>query len=491
MEGCIVGLMAWVYERVPMLGEPRVLHCFPRLFKWVESKIPVNPIGAEAALMAVRSNKIVPIKPFEEEKKLVDDTERIVEVQSRYNDSELLEHIKRLENEIKVLKEKNEVVEDDTTQFVFKDATHMYDEGHTEQDVDGHVDAAVEILNEVVENKVKTNTEDNVKVESYVRVFVDEVEMNTNSGDNVHVGTDIGEGKEMIIFNPKSSIVKTVQKRTDRLKKRKHPDYLTPPSMTPKRKRKQESSLVLNLDDIDVKGIAESAVEESLQEFRGRRDYDGHDQISKEERDIIENGVVWQDDDVILHGHELLLCLFGSELRSDLIHAYFNTLSNRKHKYGHDIYCMSPNVQINVIRMLEKMKQKRVKDKDFSEFTSQLDGSTLSKLSELNKEVLERCKHIIFPISYRAHWILLGYTRGDQYFTLRDSLSGPVYKGAAKKIAKFMSGYLWNVKNCDVGKGEVIALKCRQQGNDLNCGVYVCLWDECFARDNPTFWNEE
>ncbi|XP_075521565.1 uncharacterized protein LOC142554772 [Primulina tabacum] len=187
-----------------------------------------------------------------------------------------------------MLKEKNEVVEDDTTQFVFKDATHMYDEGHTEQDVDAHVDAAVESLNEVVENKVKTDTEDNVKVESYVRVFVDELEKNTNSGDNVHVGNDIGEGKEMIIFNTKSSIVKTVQKRTDRLKKKKHPDYLTPPSTTPKRKRKQESSLVLDLDDIDVKDIAESAVEESLQEFRGRHDYDGHDQISKEERDIIE-----------------------------------------------------------------------------------------------------------------------------------------------------------------------------------------------------------
>lgn len=158
-----------------------------------------------------------------------------------------MEQIKRLENEIKVLKEKNEVVEDDTTQFVFKDATHMYDEGHTEQDVDGHVDAAFESLNEVVDNKVKTDTEDNIKMESYVRVVVDEVEMSTNSADNVHVVTDIGEGKKMIISNPKSSIVKTVQKRTDRLKKRKHPDYLTPPSTTPKRQRKQESSLILDL----------------------------------------------------------------------------------------------------------------------------------------------------------------------------------------------------------------------------------------------------
>ncbi|XP_073050639.1 uncharacterized protein [Primulina eburnea] len=144
---------------------------------------------------------------------------------------------------------------------------------------------------------------------------------------------------------------------------------------------------------------------------------------------------------------------------------------------------MSPNVQINVIRMLEKMKQKRVKDKDFSEFTSQLDGSTLSKLSELNKEVLERCKHIIFPISYRAHWILLGYTRGDQYFTLRDSLNGPVYKGAAKKIAKFMSGYLWNVKNCDVGKEITRHFGMKNgilQWKDIELGL---LWRFCLMNE--------
>lgn len=58
-------------------------------------------------------------------------------------------------------------------------------------------------------------------------------------------------------------------------------------------------------------------------------------------------GVVWQDDDVILNGHQLLECLFGTELRSDLIHSYFNLLSNKEKNYGHEIYCMSPNVQVH------------------------------------------------------------------------------------------------------------------------------------------------
>lgn len=39
---------------------------------------------------------------------------------------------------------------------------------------------------------------------------------------------------------------------------------------------------------IDIQNIADSAVEESLQEFRGRLDFHGHDKISTEEKNIIE-----------------------------------------------------------------------------------------------------------------------------------------------------------------------------------------------------------
>lgn len=64
------------------------------------------------------------------------------------------------------------------------------------------------------------------------------------------------------------------------------------------------------------------------------------------------SGVVWQDDDVLLYGYELLQCLFGTELRSDLIHAYFNVLSNKENNYGHEIYCMSPNVPVHTLNSI-------------------------------------------------------------------------------------------------------------------------------------------
>ncbi|XP_073139444.1 uncharacterized protein [Henckelia pumila] len=117
--------------------------------------------------MAVKSNKIVPIKPFEEEKVLVGSIERFSEVHHQSNESELLDHIKRLEKEIKVLKEKNLVAEDEASRSGFKDTSHIYDEFHTEQDVDREVDPDAEKLNEVVDKKV---------------------EMNTNNGDNDQLG---------------------------------------------------------------------------------------------------------------------------------------------------------------------------------------------------------------------------------------------------------------------------------------------------------------
>lgn len=158
----------------------------------------------------------------------------------------MLDHIKRLENEIKVLKEKNKVVEEDTTQYGFKDSPHMHDEGHTEKDVAVDTDPSVESLNKVVDDKVPMNTDDKGKSESFFKVVIDEVQMNTNARDNDNVGSNSEKGKEMIVYNPKSSIVKTVQRRTDRLKKKKHPDYMTPPSTVPKRKSKRHLTQVVD-----------------------------------------------------------------------------------------------------------------------------------------------------------------------------------------------------------------------------------------------------
>ncbi|KZV57324.1 hypothetical protein F511_38949 [Dorcoceras hygrometricum] len=57
VDGCTFGLIAWVYERVPSLGVRRSLVMFPRLFPWVNSKIPLNVAKAELSLKSIDSKK--------------------------------------------------------------------------------------------------------------------------------------------------------------------------------------------------------------------------------------------------------------------------------------------------------------------------------------------------------------------------------------------------------------------------------------------------
>ena len=53
--------------------------------------------------------------------------------------------------------------------------------------------------------------------------------------------------------------------------------------------------------------------------------------------------------------------------------------------------------------------------------------------------------------------------------------------------AKFYSRYFRQV--CDFHVEEEIEVRrCRQQEGSMDCGVYVYLGAECFARDKENFW---
>ena len=52
---------------------------------------------------------------------------------------------------------------------------------------------------------------------------------------------------------------------------------------------------------------------------------------------------------------------------------------------------------------------------------------------------------------------------------------------------KFYSQYLRVLLGYNVNK-EVEVRTTRQQDGDLDCGVYVCLWAECWAMDKQTYW---
>lgn len=73
VDGCTVGLMAWLYEKIPSFGHARSLRSFPRLFRWDESKIPKNAIAAEKLFKRIDFSRVLDIVPFPEEDKLLRD----------------------------------------------------------------------------------------------------------------------------------------------------------------------------------------------------------------------------------------------------------------------------------------------------------------------------------------------------------------------------------------------------------------------------------
>ncbi|KZV25150.1 hypothetical protein F511_41407 [Dorcoceras hygrometricum] len=72
VDGCVVGLMALVYESIPTLGVRRSLKLYPRLFRWGKSRIPLKSDEADTLLNSVDITQVLPIQPFNEEENLVD-----------------------------------------------------------------------------------------------------------------------------------------------------------------------------------------------------------------------------------------------------------------------------------------------------------------------------------------------------------------------------------------------------------------------------------
>ncbi|KZV14062.1 hypothetical protein F511_44498 [Dorcoceras hygrometricum] len=70
--GCVVGLMALMYESIPTLGLRRSLNVYPMLFRWGKSRIPLKSDEADTLLNRVDITQVLPIKPFNEEENLVD-----------------------------------------------------------------------------------------------------------------------------------------------------------------------------------------------------------------------------------------------------------------------------------------------------------------------------------------------------------------------------------------------------------------------------------
>ncbi|XP_073158591.1 uncharacterized protein [Henckelia pumila] len=389
LDGCTVGLMAWVYERIPSLAVPRSLKMFPRLFRWGDSKIPLKTAKAESLLKSIDSTKILSIYLFYEEKKFLEPTK--VNIDSIRVDNIVrkeVDEIKKLlcvelrnceKQKILVdkevhefgsdfqLKSKNEcgvVIEEYETSEKDEDEVNLYEmekeinegvgtdsrnvscdssqinalllnvvtdiqkennddvRGDKENDDSGTSDlnkgmicAGTPEKNEMVGCENVSETGDNSKGLSYVSNEVgayngvgfendskigddskgvscgatsdvvkekDDVlasEYDYESGDNSKVMSSnstfdavkdntLGVGVEQIPAI-QSSIVDTVRTRVDRKKKRKSPMFVTPPSSTPrpKRKCKKLDNIIECIDD-----NSNSPVEDDLLRYKDRLD---------------------------------------------------------------------------------------------------------------------------------------------------------------------------------------------------------------------------
>ncbi|XP_073271523.1 uncharacterized protein [Primulina huaijiensis] len=226
LDGCVVGMMAWVYEKVPSLGivsgSPRT---YPRLFKWCESKIPLKVEEAEALIKRITCTKVFDIIPFGEELELFDQKEENIKVSSKMKDAETIYKIKRLEK----------LVEDQFNEIqMLKQRCCQYD-GMVTKNVVGGYNGFHNV--DVVQNVIKG---DGVSL-TEVDVEVNKVHTDESSREIIDESNDVNcvsGSQNDTVRNVISSIVTNVLTRTNRVKKRKPDMFVTPPSSTPRRKTK-------------------------------------------------------------------------------------------------------------------------------------------------------------------------------------------------------------------------------------------------------------
>ncbi|XP_073135175.1 uncharacterized protein [Henckelia pumila] len=431
LDGCVVGMMAWFYEKVPSLGVlSGSLRTFPRLFKWSESKIPLNAEAADALLKKITRTKVLNITPFGEELEIFGEGHRNERVSSKMKEEETAWRIQRLEktleDQLREIQRLKELCQ--TSRIISKEIGASLDDGEAveKKNDDKNVPIVDELkdfdkyeggydeswnINVVADFKgdgasfSELNVENKIIEDVHLREVVDE--RNSES--------DIAGSVEENVSNLISSIVKNVMTRTDRVKKRKPDMFVTPPSSTPRHKTKsimRDKDFTI-ISDEESKGTNESGYEDesALDIYKGREDFCGSIEVSSDDRKIIMDylthekicGTVWEGERFPIFGDQLCHLLFGKKVRGDIINCYMQIVSGYSRKNGFDILCMDTTLQ-------DSRKQ----------------------LEEVNKNSMDRCRFLLFPMNRNDHWFLLIYKTETREFELRNSIHTPQALGTAR-----------------------------------------------------------
>ncbi|XP_073138157.1 uncharacterized protein [Henckelia pumila] len=164
----------------------------------------------------------------------------------------------------------------------------------------------------------------------------------------------VGTSKAVIMTSFQSSIVDTVRTRVDRKKKRKASIFVTPPSSSPRPKRKGQKRCIRLKEKciVDVDENAKSPMKDDLHEFKGRTDYYGHEEASDEEKQILTHYllmeeldvVIWEDESMMLDGRKFCHFVFGKPVDFEIINVYMRIMQAKSKEYGSEIYCVDTTV---------------------------------------------------------------------------------------------------------------------------------------------------
>ncbi|XP_075496166.1 uncharacterized protein LOC142533309 isoform X2 [Primulina tabacum] len=141
-------------------------------------------------------------------------------------------------------------------------------------------------------NALNHNSDDVLKEENN---YVFGGDSGNRSGDESSGGTVDGnsEVKKRNIFQ--SSIVDNVSTRGDHVKKKKGSMFFTPPNSTPRRKIK-----VTKQEFVDVEKKENTPGKVSMNEFKTRSDFCGHEEVVNEKMKLLTNFLARKELDVVV-----------------------------------------------------------------------------------------------------------------------------------------------------------------------------------------------
>ncbi|KZV39899.1 hypothetical protein F511_04539 [Dorcoceras hygrometricum] len=192
-----------VYESIPTLGVRRSLNLYPRLFRWGKSKIPLKSDEIDTLLNRVDITQVLPIRPFNEEENLVSE--------------DGMPEVRRLEKIVIRQSEKIKLLEKRCAELEDQNLRHE-----------------LNVAEAVVEKGEKSGE----------GAELDEASKDGNEANKDVEGSELSLSKlnEITVFQ--SSIVDNVRTRADRVKKRKGSMFVTPPSSTPRQKKRVKKQVL-------------------------------------------------------------------------------------------------------------------------------------------------------------------------------------------------------------------------------------------------------